>query len=35
MPLLDSDIILAYIKEEDWLQDYAENIFTQIISGEL
>ncbi len=35
MPLLDSDIILAYLKEDDWLQDYAENIFVKIIAGEL
>ena len=35
MPLIDSDMILAYIKKDDRYQESAEKIFGKIITGEL
>jgi predicted nucleic acid-binding protein len=35
MPLIDSDMILAYIKEDDRHSESAEKIFGKIIAGEL
>jgi predicted nucleic acid-binding protein len=35
MPLIDSDMILAYIKKDDRHQDSAEKLFGKIIAGEL
>ncbi|MFW9881512.1 MAG: type II toxin-antitoxin system VapC family toxin [Candidatus Thorarchaeota archaeon] len=35
MPLIDSDMILAYIKKDDRHQESAEIIFGKIIAGEL
>ena len=35
MPLIDSDMILAYIKKDDRHQESAEKLFGKIIVGEL
>ena len=35
MPLIDSDMILAYIKKDDRHQESAEKLFGKIIAGEL
>ena len=35
MPLIDSDMILAYIKKDDRHQESAEKLFGKIIAGDL
>ena len=35
MPLIDSDMILAYIKKDDRHSESAEKLFGKIIAGEL
>ena len=33
--LIEADVLLAHVKEEDWLKPYAENIFKRVELGEL
>ena len=33
--LIETDVLLAHVKEEDWLKPYAENILKRVESGEL
>ena len=35
MPLIDSDMIIGYMKEGDRLQEYSQRLFNKIIIGKL